>query len=207
MNNIKWVFLDLGSTLVNEWGPYKARFREAADAAGVTPEEVEAKAVEFSREDNRGDRAACAFYGVELPKWKRELEKLYDGAPELLESLKSKGYKIGVIANQFPGTVDRLTNWGIIDYFDVVFASAEEGVRKPDPEIFNRALRYAGCLPEEALMVGDRIDCDVLPANKLGWNTVRILQGLGKYGVVRAPEEEADYTVSSLFELAELLCK
>lgn len=205
MNDIKWVFLDMGSTLVSEWDCFRYRFREVSEAAGVTPEEVEAKAIEFSKNDHRGDVAACAFYGVETPKWKRKLEKLYDGVPQFLESLRNKGYKLGIIANQAPGSVERLTNWGIIDYFDVVLASAEEGVRKPDPEIFNRALKHAGCLPNQALMVGDRIDCDVLPANKLGWKTARILQGLGKYGVVRAPEEEPDYTVSSLAELAELL--
>ena len=48
--------------------------------------------------------------------------------------------------------------FGILKYFNLVVASAEEGVAKPDKRIFEIALERAGCAPEEAFMIGDRID-------------------------------------------------
>lgn len=58
-----------------------------------------------------------------------------------------------------------------------MIASAEEGVSKPDPRIFEIALGRADCKAEHAVMIGDRIDNDVVPAKKMGMKTVWIRQG------------------------------
>ena len=63
---------------------------------------------------------------------------------KVLERL-SKSYKIGVIANQSLGTAGRLEEKGILQYIDLVIASAEEGVSKPDKKIFDIALSRANC--------------------------------------------------------------
>lgn len=68
-----------------------------------------------------------------------------------MKQLSVKGYRLGVIANQSPGTEDRLLNWGLLKYFDIVLASAEEGISKPDIAIFHRALAAAKCLPDNAV--------------------------------------------------------
>ena len=52
-------------------------------------------------------------------------------------------------------------------YIDLLIASAEVGVEKPDRHIFELALERAGCKPEEAAMVGDRLDNDIVPANEI----------------------------------------
>lgn len=66
-------------------------------------------------------------------------------------------------------------------YIKLVVASAEEGVAKPDSEIFLRALKRAECLPGNAVMIGDRIDNDIEPANRLGMKTIWVRQGFNKY--------------------------
>ncbi len=66
-------------------------------------------------------------------------------------------------------------------YIKLVVASAEKGVAKPDSEIFLRALSRAYCLPENAVMIGDRIDNDIEPANKLGMKTIWVKQGFAVY--------------------------
>ena len=58
--------------------------------------------------------------------------------------------------------------------------------------------------PEEAIMVGDRIDNDIIPANKIGMKTVWIKQGFGSYAEPKTVEEQPDYIVNSLVEIAEL---
>jgi len=137
-------------------------------------------------------------------KYDHSHEVLYPGVPSLLSDL-SKRFKLGVIANQSRGTEKRLASRGIRDSFSVILASAELGLSKPDPKIFDAALSEAGCKPEEALMVGDRIDNDISPANAQGWYTIRVLQGFSRFQKPRNPNEEANITISSIGDLKPVL--
>ena len=93
---------------------------------------------------------------------------------------------------------------GLLKYIDMVVASAEEGVAKPDLRLFQIALDRADCKADEAVMVGDRIDNDILPANKLGMITVWIKQGLGGMCEPTCETEIPDYTISDLSEMIKL---
>ena len=139
-----------------------------------------------------------------MPPWHKEAEKPYPDAKNILMLLKSKRYQIGIIANQSPGTVKRLEQWGILKYIDIVLASAEEGISKPDPEIFKRALTKSRCLPQNAVMIGDRPDNDIAPAKQLGMKTVWIKQGYFKYAEQLTEAETPDHIISNLSELSEL---
>ena len=116
----------------------------------------------------------------------------------------SERYKIGIIANQNPGSKERLNKLGLLKYIDLVIASAEEGVEKPDLRIFQLALERANCKPEEAVMVGDRIDNDMIPAKKIGMKTVWIKQGFGGLSEQMTEAQQPDYSVDSLKELLPL---
>ncbi|MCR4791959.1 MAG: HAD family hydrolase [Lachnospiraceae bacterium] len=148
--------------------------------------------------------SAAKAIGVELPKWDNSLEKLYPAASEVLSDLYGK-YKMGIIANQVPGTRERIDNWGIGKYFDVVIASAEAGCAKPDPGIFITALEQAGCDPEEAVMIGDRLDNDIIPAKKLGMKTIWVRQGYAIYQKTDDESKSPDLTVDSIEELPAAL--
>ena len=67
------------------------------------------------------------------------------------------------------------------------------------------ALERAGCKPEEAVMIGDRVDNDIIPAKALGMRTVWIKQGFGKYWVMKDKSERPDYMVNSLMEICNLI--
>ena len=116
----------------------------------------------------------------------------------------SERYKIGIIANQNPGSKERLNKLGLLKYIDLVIASAEEGVAKPDLRIFQLALERANCKSEEAVMVGDRIDNDMIPAKKIGMKTVWIKQGFGGLSEQMIEAKQPDYSVDSLNELLPL---
>ena len=115
-------------------------------------------------------------FGLEKVGWVKELEKLYPQSREVLQKLQGS-YRLGIIANQSAGTVERLVQFGIREYFDVIVSSAEEGVSKPDKRIFELALQRAGCTAAEACMVGDRLDNDITPAAEMGMSTVWVRQG------------------------------
>ena len=117
----------------------------------------------------------------------------------------SKKYKLGVIANQSLGTKERLNNWGIGKYFDVVVASAEAGCAKPDLKIFNLALEQAGCKPSEAVMIGDRLDNDIIPAKHFGMKTVWVRQGFAKYLSVSNDIEQPDFIIGSIGDILDIL--
>lgn len=204
MENIKWLFFDVGSTLVDESMAYENRMRSMAKAANVTYEYVYETAMKFYRQNKKGDLETMRLLDVEIPEWRFEDEILYRDAEECLKRLCGK-YKIGVIANQAVGTEKRLEKMGIRKYIDLVIASAEEGVAKPDKRIFEIALSRADCKPEQSVMIGDRIDNDIVPAKMLGMHTIWIKQGFGQYWSITNDGEKADYEVKSLMEICKLV--
>ena len=179
MKAIEWIFFDIGSTLADESKVYERRFKKIAELADVSEEYVLKKAVEYCKNNQKGDLAVIKLLGVEKPVWEHQYEILYKDTETCLKDL-SKKYKIGIIANQEFGTEKRLIEFGIRKYIDVIVASAEEGVAKPDKRIFEIALKKAGCKAENAVMIGDRIDNDIIPAKKMGMKTIWIKQGMGK---------------------------
>lgn len=96
----------------------------------------------------------------------------------LLESLRSRGLKLGLVSNAFdPGWLLRrdLEQMGIAERIDFAVFSSEVGKRKPHPEIFERALAGLGASADESLFVGDRLFEDVRGAGELGMTTVQAL--------------------------------
>ena len=203
-NDVKWVFFDLGSTLIDEEKADLHRILDMIAGTDITAEEFRSKRIELIRSGLSGDHA-IAHFGLTKTPWHCEDETPCPDAVPILEELSRRGIKLGVIANQNPGTERRLADWDLLRYFQVVAASAELGAAKPDPAIFRWALAKAGCPARNAVMVGDRLDNDIAPANRLGMHTVRILRGLGAYHEPRSPFELPDYTISKLTELAPLL--
>jgi putative hydrolase of the HAD superfamily len=110
---------------------------------------------------------------------------LSDDVRATLEALRRGGKKLGVITNGYSAERQRrkLAALGLAESFDVVLVSAEEGVRKPDAEIFRRALARGAVAPSRAVFVGDHPEADVEGASNAGlvaiwkfvpyWETIR----------------------------------
>lgn len=205
MNNIKWIFFDVGSTLVDETECYNHRIRDAIFGTKITFEQFNEKRVYFAKQNLKGDIEALRFFGLEKTPWHYEDEKPYSESESVLKALCEKDYNIGIIANQSLGTESRLDGWGLMKYIKLVVASAEEGVAKPDKEIFIRALHRAGCISHNAVMVGDRIDNDIEPAKKLGMKTIWVKQGFAIYQSPINELQKADYEVDNLLDILKIL--
>lgn len=203
--DIKWVFFDVGSTLADETEAFKHCVNDAIKGTDITPEMVYEKSIEFAKQNRPGARDCMIFYKLPRVEWHKEDEFPYPDAEEVLKYTHDKGYKIGIIANQLLGTASRLENWGLLKYIDVVAASAELGVSKPDRRIFTYALEQAGCKPEESVMIGDRLDNDILPAKEIGMKTIWIRQGLAVYQQPTREEDTPDFIVENLSQLKGIL--
>ena len=182
MNNINWIFFDIGSTLVDESVAYQNRIEKTISGSQVSYKEFVDRLIESYRVNTLCDtkiavdfKNVCASFNLSPAIWESNDETVYPEAEEVLREL-SKRYHIGVIANQKLGSEKRLENIGLLRYIDLVIASAEEGVSKPALRIFQIALERADCKPDEAVMVGDRLDNDIIPAKKIGMTTVWIKQ-------------------------------
>ena len=201
---VKWIFFDVGTTLVDETEAYNHRIRDAIEGTDISFQQFNEKRIYFAKQNLKGDLEAIKYFGLLQTPWHKEDEVPYSSSEEILKYLYKKGYKIGIIANQSFGIAERLENWGILKYIDVVASSAELGAAKPDREIFNKALEMAECVAQEAVMIGDRLDNDISPAQKLGMQTIWVRQGFAIYQNLQLAECQPDYIVNNLSEIKEI---
>ena len=202
---IKWIFFDVGSTLVDETKAYDHRVREMIAGTNITFKEFDDVRIALARQGLDGNSAAIKHFGLTKTPWHSEDEVTYSDAQSTLAALVDKGYKLGIIANQKLGTEERLESWGLRQYFEVIAASAEIGYAKPDKEIFEKALELAKCTAVESVMVSDRLDNDIIPAKAIGMKTVWVKNGLAQYQSAELGEGVADYQIGSLSELLRIL--
>ena len=69
MDGVKWLFFDIGSTLVDETKVYDDIFQKIAVAGGVSVEEVKTRAIGFYKQNKRGHREVIRLLGVDYPEW------------------------------------------------------------------------------------------------------------------------------------------
>ncbi len=112
-------------------------------------------------------REACRFYHNEH----NFFNVIYEDALTALRMLRGAKVRMIVISNAH-GTLERdLHRFGLSGYFEFILDSAVEGVAKPDPEIFVRAMDRCGVKAENFLHIGDNIYADCHGASKTGMQT------------------------------------
>jgi putative hydrolase of the HAD superfamily len=119
----------------------------------------------------------------------------------MLEELESRNLLLGIITNgrgQFQ--LDNIKALGIKRYFDSILISEWEGVKKPDPEIFMRALKRLNVSASQTVFVGDHPENDVKAAQHVG------MKGIWKKDF-QWNEVEADFIVNDLAEIPLFLEK
>lgn len=204
MVKVKWIFFDVGSTLVDETEAYNHRIRDMIAGTDISFKEFDDKRIALSKQGFDGNSEAIKFFDLKKTPWHKEDEVPFVDAEETLKYLKECGYKLGIIANQSLGTAERLEKWGLIKYLDMIAASAELGVAKPDKAIFQRSFEIAKCEAAETVMVGDRLDNDIIPAKFLGMKTVWIRRGLAIHQSLKYGDCVADYFIDSLSDLKSI---
>lgn len=91
----------------------------------------------------------------------------------LFQALKAKAISIALISNCFSEEVAVIKNSILYPYFDAAYLSYEQGVAKPDEEIFTRCIKHFNCQPEECLYVGDGGSYELETAKKLGMKAIQ----------------------------------
>ncbi len=209
MGNVKFLFFDIGCTLVDESAVWAARCAEQAAGAearalGLTAGDIYRAIEEASAAHLPQYRTVVERYGFrEAAPYRAELEVLYSQTKTVLAALAGR-YRLGVLANQGDGLRQRLCAYGIAQYFDVVVSSWDYPFVKPDVRLFAAAVELAGVRPFEAVMIGDRLDNDIAPAKRLGMHTVWVKQGFGALQLPRCAEEVPDFAVATIGDVPAL---
>ena len=113
--------------------------------------------------------ALDALYVITQKNWQMESDTV-----ETLETLRAQKYKLGIFSNagddkDVQGLIE---SFGIRDYFDFVLTSAACFYRKPHPRAFEIALAQWNATPNEAAMIGDSLEADILGAKQLDMTAI-----------------------------------
>ncbi|WP_234121626.1 HAD family hydrolase [Clostridium hydrogenum] len=210
MENVKCIFFDVGYTLINEDEVWKQRCVEQAEMEdakmlGISQRQIYEEIIQASITYQPQYRTVVKKFGfLKAAPYRHELEKLYDNVDLVLQSLAQK-YKLGIIANQTDGLVDRLNSLKISKYFSFVISSWDYQIMKPDSKLFQIAIEKSGYKASETIMVGDRLDNDIFPAKNIGMKTIWIKQGFGGMQKPKTNEYLPDREIASLSELLDIL--
>lgn len=122
---------------------------------------------------------------------------LHESVAETLPALKTRGFRLGVVTNTVSSTAEKL-RWfhtcGLDIEWDAFANSTEVGVRKPDPRIYQAALKQCAVTADETTFVGHDTE-ELAGARAVGLVTI---------AVNADPDAEADYFITQLADLLAL---
>ena len=124
------------------------------------------------------------------------------GLIEMLDTLQQRGYRLGIITNgRGDFQAKAISGLGIQDYFDAILISEIEQVRKPEAEIFNRAITQLGGIAQNSVFVGDNPEADIMGAKNANLRTI------WKRSPLWEEAAGADATIDELVEIPAILEK
>lgn len=181
-----------------DYAAWETRFLEL-DARGSVPKsKVYPALLHECGGDPNAAQAMIADYAANCARHARPFE----GMADLLDALRSRAKRLAIVTNGESAFqrahIDAL---GLTPWMDAVLVSDEEGLRKPDTEIFLRAAARLGVAPDRCLFVGDNPAADVLGAAAVGMRTVWF--GAGQTWPAHLPTNPGP-TIDALAELLDL---
>lgn len=214
MSGIKVIAFDVGETLINEsriwlrWAEYldvpPATFlgligaMAALDQPLVKAFEVAKPGIELEDE--------IAKWAVAEPESLRagfDADDLYPDVKPALTLLRTLGYRLIIAGNQPPEATPALEQMNLP--VDFIRNSAEIGAEKPSANFFQAVIKIANCAPDQIAYVGDRLDNDVIAAQKFGIHPILIRRGPWGYLHADRPAAKTVPVINSLLELPHLL--
>ena len=144
--------------------------------------------------------AVAHALGDAFTRTRSERMHFFPGAREAILELRARGHKLALVTNggrEFQR--EKIERFALAPLFDVVLVEGELGFGKPDPRVFERALRALGAGPHEALMTGNDLRSDVYGAKNAGIRAVWVDHA--REGVPPSAPAQPDRVVSAIAEL------
>ncbi len=218
MNNIKWIFFDMGGVILND-DEAETR-RQQALLSIVKPLDATITIAKIQKTWWEASKTVGSIWKntlrLLLPNHKqinvletKFLEIVPNGtyastsfirpeAKNVLGHLNTK-YNLGIIANQSTSITEKLIQTDILKYFSHQKVSAHHGLEKPDPAYFASVLSDTGADPNTSALIDDNWPRGLLPAKKLGMTTVLYKRDIWKYS-----DTQPDYSIYNLAKLIKV---
>ncbi|MCK4263772.1 MAG: HAD family hydrolase [Candidatus Aminicenantes bacterium] len=148
------------------------------------------------------------LYATYLSEWKNRKPplKLTPGLESELRAI-SGDFNVGIAGQYGKELLDLLEQQSLLNCFTHRLTQDDFSTTKPDIRFYDQILKASGVEPQQCIMVGDRIDKDVIPAKLLGMKTILIRVGLHKNQQPRIPFEVPDADLENIFGLAQAVLK
>jgi FMN phosphatase YigB (HAD superfamily) len=116
-------------------------------------------------------------------------------------------FNLGIAGQYGSDLLDLLERESLIDLFTYRFTQDDFDITKPDPRYLEQITRVCGVDPGECVMVGDRMDNDIIPARQLGMKAILVRVGLHRKQQPRTPSEIPDAEIEGIQGLAEAVLR
>lgn len=222
---LRAIIFDLDNTLLDFMGLKNKSCDAAIDAminAGLRIEREKARNILFNLYNKYGiehgrifqkflaklDKKDMKILSAAIVAYRRvqaEGRKPYKGVKEVLQNLKRK-YKLGVISDA-PSIKawTRLTELGLIDFFDIVITYDDTKKKKPHPLPYRLALQKLGIKPEEVLFIGDAPHRDIKGAKAIGMKTCLAEYGLQDAYRLQREKHRADFVAKNASDILRIV--
>src|SRR5579875_1149734 len=170
--------------VLHDWVPAYRRevWRYALEQQGI----ADSSLVERLSELFRARRIAC--------------QRLFPESIAVLQALR-RDYKLALLTNGAPDLQhEKINYFQLAPYFEVIVVSGEVGVGKPQPAIFQTVLKRLEVAPQDAIMVGDSLERDIVGASRSGMKGVWV----NRHGQSCAPRYKA-FVYAEIADLDELV--
>lgn len=151
----------------------------------------------FGRKGIQADLLLSIKAGQLFRKLSTEYIRLYDGAKELLLSLKQHGKRIYLLSNaQEIFALPELKKLGIYTCFDEIFLSSHYGCRKPSSQFFEMLVGSCNLDVEQCLMIGNDSQTDIKGAQSIGMDSFYIHSNLSPE--IQLDDPESTYVLKTM---------
>ncbi|MFH1312342.1 MAG: HAD family hydrolase [Candidatus Eisenbacteria bacterium] len=143
------------------------------------------------------------LYALFQERWReaRPALKLMRGFGKEVEAMAGN-FDIGIAGQYGKDMLDLLETESLLRFFRYRFTQDDFAITKPDPRYLEQIAEACGVDPRQCIMVGDRVDNDVIPAKQVGMGTVLVRVGLHELQQPRTPFEIPDMEITGITGLA-----
>jgi HAD superfamily hydrolase (TIGR01509 family) len=218
MNNIEWIFFDMGGVILDDSEPEIMRQQLALNVAKKYMPTVTMTDVKEAWMIASGTPGSMRIVALrELCKSLPNLEEIVSEYKELCQidyhslckvrpeakevvSQLSQRYQLGLMANQGAKAISHLVDSGLLEFFSYQKMSHHVGLEKPDPEFFKSILNATKAQPDKSVIIDDNWFRGCLPARKEGMKTI-----LYKRDIIPSPDDaNPNWQINSLTELLKI---
>jgi putative hydrolase of the HAD superfamily len=162
---------DTDSSLFDIWGQASSKYWQQYIKGEISFQQQRQLRVRALFGEHISDQAANTIFDQYLALY----ESYWTAAPgcELFMLKTASIPKVVVTNGNKAQAIQKLKKLHLLEYFSAIF-TAEEFAAKPNPAIFNAALKILNCAPQDALMIGDDELTDIAPAKQLGIHTFQV---------------------------------